>query len=272
MASEMEAEFQDAVIHRTASVDPAAVLGSGVTIGPYATVGPGARIGNGTQVGPHACVGARVTVGEENLVAMGACLGVEADGRGLPPEAGPLVIGDGNTIREFVTIAAGPGAHRSTVLGNGNFIMASCHLGAGCRIGNRLVLANGSSIGDGAEIGDDVNISGLVRIENSVRIGRLAMVGGVSHLDRNVPPFTIMTGRPAAPRCLNYIGLKRCGLTIADRGEPFRQLKRLWLEFRRHGACRVEEVAGRPHTALSPLAEEFLAFFPRNLPAARASR
>lgn len=268
----MEAKFQDAVIHPTASVDPTAVLGPGVTIGPYANVGPGALIGSRSHIGPHACVSGRAILGEDNYIAMGACLGVESGARGLFPVAGPLVIGDKNTIREFVTVSAGSTANIATVLGSGNFVMAGCHLGSGCKIGDHLVLANGSSVGDGAEIGDGVTISGLVRIESAVRVGRLAMVGGVSHLDHDVPPFTIVTGHPAEPRCLNHIGLRRCGLTIAERGDPFRQLKKLWLEFRRHGACRMQEFAGRPRHALSPLAEEFLAFFSPSQPAAQSNR
>lgn len=271
MTTPMEARFHGAAIHPTASVDSTAFLGSGVTVGPYATVGPGARVGKGSHIGPHVHVSDRVTIGEDNHIAMGACLGVHAGAERPNSETGPIVIGDRNTIREFVSVTGGPAATIATIVGNNNFIMACCRLGSGCRIGHHLVLANGSSIGTGAEIGDGVNVSGLVRVEDSVRIGRLAMVGGVSHLEFDVPPFTIVTGHPATPRCLNYIGLKRCGLTTLDRGEPFRQLKGLWLEFRRHGARRMEEVASSTRGSLSPLAEEFLTFFAPRQTAVRAS-
>jgi UDP-N-acetylglucosamine acyltransferase len=261
MPSAMGVTRIDSAIDPTACVHPEAVLGSRVSVGPYACISRGAVIGCGTHVGPHAVIGGTVTMGKNNRVAAGVCLGVAVGAAATATETGPVIIGDSNIIREFVCITAGSVAKRATILGNDNFIMAGCHLGAGCAIGSHVVLANGSAVGLEAAIGDGVNISGLVRIEDSVRIGRLSMVGGVSHVDRDIPPFTIVTGHPAVPRCLNYIGLMRCGLTVLDQGESFRQLKRAWFDFRRHGAGAFKKGATFHGGQSSGLAEEFRAFF-----------
>jgi UDP-N-acetylglucosamine acyltransferase len=214
-------------------------------------------IGMNSEVGSHVTMAGPVTLGCDNFVGQGACLGVSMDAKSSPRDSGPVVIGDRNSIREFVCICAGPSSSQATTMGDDNFIMACCHLGAGCHIGHHLVLANGAAVGAMVEIGDGVTISGLVRIEDAVRIGRLAMVGGVSHLDRNVPPFTVVTGHPAEPRCLNYTGLKRSGLTALDSGDALRELKRVWRHAHRWGT-----VAGHAAHAgdLSGLAAEFLSF------------
>lgn len=246
-----------ATIHPTAFVHPRATLGNGVVIGAFAHIGPMVSIGINSEVGPHVTMAGPVTLGRDNFLGQGVCLGVSTDAASPPGGSGPVVIGDRNSIREFVCICAGPTSSHATTIGSDNFIMSCCHVGPGCRIGHRLVLANGATVGAMVEIGDGVTISGLVRIEDSVRIGRLAMVGGVSHLDRNVPPFTVVTGHPAESRCLNYTGLKRSGLTALDNGDAFRELKRVWRGVHRRGAAAGQTAqAGNP----SMLAAEFLAF------------
>jgi UDP-N-acetylglucosamine acyltransferase len=258
----MDAKRETAVVHPTASVHEDAVLGAGVSVGPYAYIARDAVIGRGTEIGPHVFIGCGVTVGTDNLIATGACLGTHSEEQTRDATGGRLIIGHRNKIREFVRMATGPAADRATVLGNDNFIMACCSIGAGCRIGDRLVLANGCTLAEDVLVGNHVTVSGLVRIEQGLRLGRLAMVGGVSHIDRDVPPFTVVTGHPATPRCLNYIGLKRCGLTVLDRGTPFRQLKRTWFAVCRGGAGRSGERHHPPrHGRPSALADEFLAFF-----------
>lgn len=250
---------ENGMIHATASIHPLARIGSDVTIGAHATVGKETTIDDETWIGPHATIGDGVAIGARNIVATGACVGA-SDRENAPSSCAPLVlIGDRNFIREFVCITASPEPDHPTCIGNDNFLMACCHLGPGCRVGNNTVLANGTTIGARVVLGDGVNISGLVRVEDGVRIGRLAMVGGVSHVERNVPPFTIVTGNPATPRCLNYTGLKRNGLTAKHLGEDLRELKRIWWSCHQ-SAATCSEPSDHGVSATSALAAEFLAF------------
>ena len=247
------------MIHPTASIHPRATLGRDVSVGAYATVGEDATIGDGTLIGPHATIGKSVALGMCNIVASGACLGVSERAEVSSWRTPSVVIGDHNIIREFACITSGPDSENPTRVGDDNFLMACCHLGAGCQVGSNTILANGARIGARAFIGDGVNVSGLVRIEDAVRIGRLAMVGGVSHVDRSIPPFTLVTGNPAAPRCINYTGLKRSGLTTTHCPEELSDLKRVWWDYYRTGACRTDLTA-LGVAVTSALAAEFLAF------------
>lgn len=255
----LRAPKEDTMIHPTASIHPSATLGHDVSVGAYATVGEDATIGDGTVIGSHATIGKSVALGVCNIVASGACVGVSERAEASSRRTPSAVIGDRNLIREFACITAGPDFENPTRVGNDNFLMACCHLGAGCQVGSNTVLANGARIGARAVIGDGVNISGLVRIEDAVRIGRLAMVGGVSHVDRNVPPFTMVTGNPATPRCLNYTGLKRNGLMAKHLGEDLRELKRIWWNCHR-SASTHSKPTDLGVSATSALAAEFLAF------------
>jgi len=250
---------ENGMIHPTASVHPLARIGRDVTIGAHAAIGKETTIGDETWIGPHATIGDGVAIGARNTIATGACVGV-SDRDKSPTSGAPLVlIGDRNFIREFVCVAAGPESDHPTCIGNDNFLMACCHLGPGCRVGNNIVLANGTTIGARVVLGDSVNISGLVRVEDGVRIGRLAMVGGVSHVEHNVSPFTMVTGNPATPRCLNYTGLKRNGLTAKHLGKDLRALKKIWWSCHRSAATRLEPF-DLAVSATSALAAEFLAF------------
>lgn len=241
----MKARRRPTSIHASAAVHPDARLGDRVVVGPYATVGPGVIVGQDSEIGPHAMIHGPALLGERNYLGTGSCVGSERSANldfSGPPR---IIIGNGNTIREFTRLAPGSAEIRPTQLGNDNFLMACCYVGSSSRIENSLVLANGSTIGEDVEIADDVTVSGLVRIDNSVHIGRVAMIGGVSHVDHDVPPFTVVAGNPARPCCINSIGMKRQGLTKSEGGKPFRQLQRVWRHAFWHGKSR-EGVRPRP--------------------------
>jgi UDP-N-acetylglucosamine acyltransferase len=248
-------------IDPTARVHPQARIGRHVVIGAYADIGPEVVVGDGSQICTGVTMAGAVRIGKGNFVGPGVCLGIAPRGASSSsPPGAPVLIGNGNSIREFTCISAGQPEGNPTVVGNDNLLMACCHLGAGCRLGNRLVLANGSCVGDRVDIADGVIISGLVRIEDGVHIGRLAMVGGVSHLDRDVPPFTVVTGHPAVPRCLNHTGLRRQGLIALEEGRPFRDLKYVWRRVCRGQPQDARERALAERPGRSVLAAEFLDF------------
>jgi UDP-N-acetylglucosamine acyltransferase len=215
-------------VHPTAVVDPCARLGNGVVVGPYAVIGAEVEIGDGSRIGPHVVIDGRVRMGQHNRIFPGACIGLEPQDlkyNGAPTQ---VVIGDGNAIRECVTINRATHEGEQTVLGSGNLLMAYSHLGHNCQLGDRIVIANGVAVAGHVVIGDRAVIGGVLGIHQFVHIGSLAMVGGMSRIDRDVPPFTLVEGHPGRVRGLNRIGLRRSGMAEREGGAELRQLQEIW--------------------------------------------
>ena len=215
-------------VHPTALVDPRARLASGVEIGPYAVIGPEVEIGEGSRIGPHVVIDGRVRMGKGNRIFPGACIGLEPQDLKYGGATTEVVMGDENTIRECVTINRATAEGESTVLGNGNLLMAYSHIGHNCQLSDRIVIANGVAVAGHVVIGERAVIGGVLGIHQFVHIGSLAMVGGMSRIDRDVPPFMTVEGHPGRLRGLNSVGLRRSGVAQLDAGAQFRQLQDLW--------------------------------------------
>ena len=174
----MTVERSTPQIHPQAVVDPKAELGTGVVISSGAVIGPQVVIGDRTWIGPNVVLDGRVTLGKDNRVFPGACLGQEPQDlkyRGANTE---VVIGDGNTLREFVTINRATEEGEQTRLGDRNLLMAYCHLGHNCLLGNGIVMSNAIQAAGHVVIEDRAVIGGCLGIHQFVHIGGLAMVGG----------------------------------------------------------------------------------------------
>ncbi|MCS6918888.1 MAG: acyl-ACP--UDP-N-acetylglucosamine O-acyltransferase [Fimbriimonadales bacterium] len=201
-----------ATIHPTAVVHPTAELDDDVEIGPYAIVGANVRIGAGTTLGAHVIIEENTHIGRNNIIYHGAVLGAPPQDRKFKHEQSYLKIGNGNWIREYVTIHRASGEGQATVVGDGNFLMAYVHIGHNCIVGNGVVMANSVGVSGHCEIGDGANLGGMAGIHQFTRIGKLAMVGGMSRVVRDVPPFMIVEGSPAEVRGVNIVGLRRAGV------------------------------------------------------------
>jgi len=215
-------------IHPKAVVDPRAELNQGVIVGPGAVVGPEVKIGSNTWIGPNVVLDGRLTLGAQNRVFPGACLGQEPQDlkyRGAPTE---VVIGDGNTIRECVTINRATNEGELTRIGNHNLLMAYCHLGHNCVLGDGIVMSNAIQVAGHVVIEDRAVIGGCLGIHQFVHIGSLAMVGGMTRVDRDVPPFCLVEGHPGRIRSLNRVGLHRSGLEQSKDGVEMQQLQEVW--------------------------------------------
>ena len=219
---------QVAQIHPLACVDPKAELADGVVISPGAVVGPDVRIGAGTWIGPHVVLDGRLTIGRHNRIFPGACLGQEPQDlkyKGAPTE---VVIGDHNTIRECVTINRGTEEGEITRIGDRNLLMAYCHLGHFCQLGNDIVMSNAIQVAGHVVIEDRAVIGGCLGIHQFVHVGCMAMVGGMTRVDRDVPPYCLVEGRPGRVRGLNWVGLRRSGLADRHEGREVKQLQEIW--------------------------------------------
>ena len=251
---------RSAQVHPSAIVDCQAELGKGVIIGPGVVVGPDVKIGSETWIGPNVVLDGRLIIGSQNRIFPGACLGLEPQDlkyRGAPTE---VVIGDRNTIRECVTINRATNEGEETRLGNDNLLMAYCHLGHNCELGNGIVMSNGIQVAGHVVVEDRAVIGGCLGIHQFVHIGGLAMVGGMTRVDRDVPPYCLVEGHPGRVRGLNRVGLKRSGLDQKEGGEQLRQLQDVWSLLYKSDYVIAEALSYARKQSLLPAAEHFCAF------------
>ncbi|MBW4647136.1 MAG: acyl-ACP--UDP-N-acetylglucosamine O-acyltransferase [Kastovskya adunca ATA6-11-RM4] len=217
------------LIHPTAVIHPDAELHPTVTVGAYAVIGEQVKVGSGTTIGAHAILEGPVEIGADNRIFPGAAIGLEPQDLKYDGAESWVKIGDRNRIREYVTINRATGAGQSTVVGNGNLLMACVHVAHNCVIEDHVVIANNVALAGHVHIESRAVIGGVLGIHQFVHIGRQAMVGGMSRIDRDVPPFTLVEGNPARVRSLNLVGLKRAGLNateVAQLKKAFRALYR----------------------------------------------
>ena len=204
-------------IHPTAVVHPSAELDPTVQIGPYAIIGENVKIGAGTTVGAHAIIEGPTTIGVGNQIFPGAAIGL--DSQDLKYKGGEtwVKIGDYNRIREYVTINRATGIGEATTIGNHNLLMAYVHVAHNCTIEDNVKIANATSLAGDVYVESEAVISGVLGIHQFVRVGRLSMIGGMTRIQRDVPPFTIVEGTPARVRALNLVGLERSGCSPAEK-------------------------------------------------------
>ena len=203
-------------IHPSAIVSPMAKISDDVEIGPFCVVEPGATIDGGCKLEARVVIKQGASLGRNNYVADGAVIGGLAQHLSVPDNPGTLVIGSGNTIRENVTIHRAMEAEEATVIGDGNLLMVKSHVAHDCRVGNNNVIANNVMLAGPVTVGDRVYLAGAAGVHQFCRIGTLAMVGGQSHLSKDVPPFVNVDGLSSYIVGLNQIGLRRAGYSPED--------------------------------------------------------
>ena len=214
-------------IHDFADVSPKAELGKCVSVGPGSVIGPEVIVGENTWIGPNVIIEGKVKIGSNNKIFPGACIGLEPQDLKYNGDSTELLIGDNNTFRECVTINRATFEGEKTIVGNQNLLMAYSHLGHKCEIGNNVVIANSVQIAGHVVVEDRAVIGGSLGKHQFVHIGYLAMVGGMTRVDRDVPPYCLAEGHPGRIRGLNKVGIKRKSLDKENK-EEYLQLKRIW--------------------------------------------
>ena len=216
-----------AAIHPTALVDPKAQLDSSVSVGPYAVIGPHVRIGAGTTVGAHCVIEGHTTIGQDNRIFQFASVGAQPQDKKYAGEPTRLEIGDGNPIREFVTINTGTVQDEGlTRIGHDCWIMAYVHIAHDCRLGDHIILANAVQLAGHVHLGDWVFLGGLTGVHQFGRVGAHAMTAFQTRLAQDVPPFVTAGGNPAEAQSINAEGLKRRGFS-PERITLIKQMYRL---------------------------------------------
>ena len=205
-------DFKGARVHPNAFVDSSAELHDGVSIASGAIVGPNVIIESGTKIGPNAVIEGKTRIGKDNKVFPNVFIGLEPQDLKYQGASTEVVIGDNNTIRECVTINKATDEGEKTIIGNNNLLMAYTHIGHNCELGNGIVLSNSVQVAGHVKVEDKAIIGGCLGIHQFVHVGYLAMIGGMTRVDRDVPPFCLAEGHPGRLRGLNRVGIKRSGL------------------------------------------------------------
>jgi len=197
-------------IHPTAIVSSEARLEEGVEIGPYSIIGSDVNIGKNTIIGPHVVIDSQTDIGVGCRIFQFSSIGAVPQDLKFKGEATRTIIGNYNTIREYVTIHRATSADIGvTIMGDHNLLMAYCHIAHNCKLGNRIVMANAANLAGHIHIEDNAIIGGLTGIHQFTRIGAHCIIGGCSAVAKDVPPFVMASGNMAKLYGLNMIGLKR---------------------------------------------------------------
>jgi UDP-N-acetylglucosamine acyltransferase len=239
-----------AQVHPTAVVHPGARLHETVEVGPYSIIGEKVTIGAGTRVGPHVVIEGRTTIGERNRIFQFASVGGAPQDLKYAGEDTQLIIGDGNTIRESVTLNIGTvGGGGVTRVGNNNLFMAYSHVAHDCAVGNGCIVANSVALAGHVQLEDSVILGGLSAVHQFTRLGKHAFIAGGSMVVMDVPPYCTAQGDRAELAGLNVVGLQRHGFSEEQIGrikEAYKILFRSKLGMAEAVARLKAELGGNP--------------------------
>jgi UDP-N-acetylglucosamine acyltransferase len=226
-----------------AVVDSRAEIGTDVSIGPFSVIGPEVVIDRGTWIGPHVVINGPCRIGKDNRIFQFSSIGEIPQDKKFNGEESTLVIGDRNTIREYVTINRGTALDRGcTQVGSDNWIMAYVHIAHDCIVGDQVIFSNGASLAGHVVIEDHAWLGGFTLVHQFCRVGTYAFCGMGSALNKDVPPYCIVSGNLAEARGLNKEGLKRAGFS----SELIRALQKAYVALikshapREHGLREVD--------------------------------
>ncbi|XP_024458646.2 probable acyl-[acyl-carrier-protein]--UDP-N-acetylglucosamine O-acyltransferase, mitochondrial isoform X3 [Populus trichocarpa] len=226
-------------IHPSADVHPNAIIGHGVSVGPFCTIGSSVKLGNGCRLYPGSHVFGNTEIGDHCLLMPGAVVGDHLPGRTVlgcnnvighhavigvkcqdlkykPGDECFLHIGDNNEIREHTSIHRSSKSSDKTVIGDNNLIMGSCHIAHDCNIGNNNIFANNTLLAGHVVVEDYTHTAGAIVVHQFCHIGSFSFVGGGSVVSQDVPKYTMVVGERAELRGLNLEGLRRNGFTATE--------------------------------------------------------
>jgi UDP-N-acetylglucosamine acyltransferase len=242
---------QSTQIHPTAVVADGVQIGNNVIIEPYAVINsPHVVLEDGVVIKSHVYIDGYTTIGSGTTIYPGASIGTKTQDLKYRGEKTFVKIGKNCDIREYVTINSSCQENSVVQIGDNCLIMAYCHVAHNCVVGNRVIMSNNATLAGHVTVEDCAIIGGLTPIHQFVRIGRYAMVGGMSRVTHDIPPYTIGAGIPYKFGGLNIIGLKRHGFSLETRRELSKAFKLLY-----RSQLRIEEALDTIEKECQPLEE-----------------
>jgi UDP-N-acetylglucosamine acyltransferase len=225
------------MIHPSALVDPAARLGTNVSVGAFSVIGAGVEIGDDTWIGPHVVIEGPTRIGKQNRIWQFASIGAAPQDKKFHGEKSSLEIGDRNVIREFVTFNRGTeDGGGVTRVGNDNWLMAYVHLAHDCIVGDNVIFANAASLAGHVVVDDWVILGGFTLVHQFCQIGAHAFTSMGSIINRDVPPYVTVAGSFAEPKGINSEGLRRRGFD----GDRIMRIKRAYKTLYKSGFTLAE--------------------------------
>lgn len=201
-------------IHPTALVSPEAKLGKNVQVGPYSIIDENVTIGDETVIHSHAIIRPYTTLGKKCRIFSGAVVGEVPQDISFDSDKKTFCqVGEGTTIREYVTIHRGTEENSKTVIGKNCFFMVNSHVAHNCQIADNVSLANAVLLGGHVEIGEHCFLGGGGVYQQFARIGKYSICSGNIAINVDIPPFMMAIGYRPWIRGLNLIGLKRAGFS-----------------------------------------------------------
>jgi UDP-N-acetylglucosamine acyltransferase len=198
------------MIHQSSFIDPKSKISKNVKIGPFCYVGPDVKLGENVELISNVHLEGNTTIANGTKIFPFASIGTQPQDLKYKNEKNSIIIGENNIIREYVTINPGTeGGGSQTIIGNNCLFMISSHVAHDCKIGNNVIIANNVPLGGHVTIEDSVIIGGNSAVQQFTRVGRLAMIGGMTGVLKDVIPFGLSIGNRNYLQGLNLIGLRR---------------------------------------------------------------
>jgi UDP-N-acetylglucosamine acyltransferase len=216
------------MIHKTCIIDKKAKISKKVKIGPYCVIGPNVELGENVEIYSHVNISGNTKIGPKTKIYPFASIGTDPQDLKFKGEKNNLLIGKENVIREYVTI--NPGTEKggsSTIIGDNCLFMISSHIAHDCKVGNNVIIANNVPLGGHVMIEDSVIIGGNSAVQQYTRIGRMAMVGGMTGVLKDIIPFGLSFGNRNYLKGLNLIGLRRSkyeNKTIIELSDAYKKI------------------------------------------------
>ncbi len=214
-------------IHPTAIIDPKAEIAPDAEIGPNVVVEANVKVAKGVKVWANTYLTGWTKIGANCQIHMGAVIGHLPQDISYKHQESHLVIGKNNVFREYTTVHRGTKEGTATVIGDDNYFMGLSHVAHNCQIGNGVIICHSAVLGGYVTIEDRAFISGSAGVHQFTRIGKLAMLGGMARVIKDVPPYMLVEGNSTV-RALNTEGLRRANLSIEVRGEIKKAYKLLY--------------------------------------------
>ncbi len=224
----MKTVSDNSQLHPTAMIEDGAQIGNNVIVEAYAVIKKGVTLKDGVVIKSFAYIDGNTTIGEGTVIFPSACIGTKTQDLKFKGETTYVKIGKNCEIREFVTINSSCEEGSIVEVGDDCLIMAYCHIAHNCKVGNRVIMSNNATLAGHVTVEDHAIIGGHTPIHQFVNIGCHSMVGGLSRVTHDIPPYTIGGDIPYRFGGVNIIGLQRHQFSLSTRQELTKAFKLLY--------------------------------------------